>query len=166
MRPAAGPEQVLARLRRFLLALAGALFIGTVAELAAAGHTASPAQWIPFGLCGLGLLGVLAAWAWPRRAVLLGLRAGMGLVGLGSLLGLYEHVAGNLAFQLEIQPNAAVGDVIGKLWAARTRCWRRASWRWPRCWSSPPRTRTRPCKNNGLRQKRTAGTGFSSRRSA
>lgn len=114
MRPAAGPEQVLARLRRFLLALAGALFIGTVAELAAAGHTASPAQWIPFGLCGLGLLGVLAAWAWPRRAVLLGLRAGMGLVGLGSLLGLYEHVAGNLAFQLEIQPNAAVGDVIGE----------------------------------------------------
>jgi hypothetical protein len=114
VRPALSPEQVLARLRRFLLALAGALFVGIVVELAFAGHTQSPVQWIPFGLCGLGLLGVVAAWAWPRRAVLLAARAGLGLVTLGSVLGLYEHIAGNIAFQLEIQPNAAVSDVIGK----------------------------------------------------
>ncbi|MBL8056450.1 MAG: hypothetical protein JNK29_07110 [Anaerolineales bacterium] len=107
-------ELILARLRLFLLTVAGLLFLGTVVELGVTGHTQSPIQWIPFGLCALGLLAVLAAWARPSRPVLLGLRASMGLVALGSLLGLYEHISGNLAFQLEIQPNAGLSDVLGK----------------------------------------------------
>jgi hypothetical protein len=107
-------DVILARLRRFLLVLAGLLFVGTLTELGFTNHMESPVQLIPFALCGLGILAVLAALARPSRAVLLALRAGMILVTLGSLFGLYEHFSENLAFQLEIQPNAAAGDVLVK----------------------------------------------------
>lgn len=103
---------ILGRLRVFLLGLACFMCAGTAAELLLAGHTADPLQLIPFALCGLGL----AAGAWallrPARASLLALRAMMGLLALGSLFGVYEHLAGNVGFELEIRPGAGVADVL------------------------------------------------------
>ncbi|MEW5988163.1 MAG: hypothetical protein AB1791_16160 [Chloroflexota bacterium] len=98
-------DTILFHLRRFLLALAGLLFLGAMIELSFSEHTENPVQFIPFILCGLGVVAVVAALARPRRKPLLILRASMALVALGSLLGLYEHAANNLAFQLEVQPN-------------------------------------------------------------
>lgn len=101
-----------ARLRRFLLTAAALVFATTVLELWFVEHAESAVQIIPFVLCGLGLLAVAAAWYTPRRGVLLGLRAVMVLVALGSLFGWYEHLAHNIAFELEIHPNATTGDVF------------------------------------------------------
>jgi hypothetical protein len=103
---------ILERLRRFLLGLVGFMCIGTVVELLLAGHTENPTQFIPFVLCGLGL--AMVAWALlrPTRISLLALRGVMALLALGSLLGVYEHLEGNVGFELEIRPGSGVADVI------------------------------------------------------
>ncbi len=36
----------------------------------------------------------------------------MGLIALGSLVGLYEHISNNIAFQLEIQPGSTTAQLI------------------------------------------------------
>jgi hypothetical protein len=105
-------ETTLAHLRRFLLSIAGVLFVGTLVELWFTNHMEEPAQWIPFGLCGVGLAAAGAMLAWPRRAVRLGLRVSMIVVGLGSAFGIYEHIANNVAFQLEIHPSAALPELV------------------------------------------------------
>lgn len=100
------------RLRRFLLVLAGFVFAATVAELALVEHDESFVQLVPYILCGLGIAAVAAVIFRPRRVVLLASRWVLGLVALGSLYGWYEHVAHNLAFELEIRPNATTGEVL------------------------------------------------------
>src|SRR3712207_1888614 len=103
---------VLSRLRLFLLSLSALIFVGTVIELLLTEHVESVTQLIPFALCGVGLVAALIVLWRPRRAPLLGLRACMVLVALGSLFGVYEHVASNIAFQREIRPNAPTRDVV------------------------------------------------------
>ena len=100
---------VLSRLRRFLLAVAALLFVGTLCELWLVGHSENAVQLIPFALCGAGLAAVLAGLFRPRRGVLLSLRACMALVASGSLYGVYEHVENNLALQREVDPT---GDAL------------------------------------------------------
>jgi hypothetical protein len=46
-----------------------------------------------------------------ERIQLLALRGVMGLLLLGSLLGVYEHLVNNFAFELDMRPNAVWGDV-------------------------------------------------------
>lgn len=103
---------VLLRLRRFLLTISALLFSGTVMELWLVGHTEGFVQWIPFALCGLGLIVVIIVLLSPARAFMLALRACMVLVLLGSFFGVYEHVMGNIAFQREIHPNAQTREVL------------------------------------------------------
>ncbi|HKR01519.1 MAG TPA: hypothetical protein VJT09_12650 [Pyrinomonadaceae bacterium] len=103
---------VLLRLRRFLLTVSAMLFCGTVVELWLVGHDETIVQLIPFALCGLGLLIVVAVLLRPRRAVLMPLRACMGLILLGSLFGIYQHIAGNVEFQREVNPNATGREVL------------------------------------------------------
>jgi hypothetical protein len=102
---------VVARLRAFLLGLAAFICAGTPLELWLGKHYQSLPQLIPFVLCGLGLIAALAALLRPGRATLLGLRGVMALLGLGSLLGVYEHIEHNLEFALEIRPGATFADV-------------------------------------------------------
>lgn len=105
--------EVLRRLRRFLVGAAGLLYAGTVAELLLVGHTESYAQLLPFALCVLGLGAAAAAsLREPRRGALVALRVVAVLAAAGSLYGVYEHVAGNLALQREVNPNAAGGEFI------------------------------------------------------
>jgi hypothetical protein len=107
---------ILSRLRRFLLVFSVLLLGGALLELWLIGHMEDPVQFIPFGLCGLGMLAALAALVRPRRAALLALRVCMALVVLGTLLGIYLHVEGNLALQREISPNAtAWATLLGAL---------------------------------------------------
>ena len=103
---------VLLRLRRFLLIVSAMLFTGTLVELWLVGHTETIVQLIPFALCGLGLILVTLFLFHERRSTLLALRACAGLVLLGSLFGVYEHIVGNIAFQREVNPNAAVREVL------------------------------------------------------
>lgn len=105
-------ELILARLRRWLLWLSGGLCLGTVIELWLTEHTES-IQLLPFGLCGLGLLAVAGALVRPQKFTLWSLRAVMGLMALGSGLGIYEHLESNAGFYLEIHPNAGTAAVLG-----------------------------------------------------
>jgi hypothetical protein len=100
------------RFRTFLLLLSGFMCIGTLVELWLEEHTESATQYIPFVLCGLGLLTIIFVLLKPQPWSLRLLQGTMILVGLGSFFGLYEHIEHNLAFELEIRPNAVASDVF------------------------------------------------------
>ncbi|MBZ0295476.1 MAG: hypothetical protein K8L99_23150 [Anaerolineae bacterium] len=100
------------RLRRFLLITVAGLCTATMIELLLTEHFMEPLQLIPFVLCALGLLAVGAVYFRPSRRTIYFLRAVMILVGLGSLLGIFLHLNGNLTFELEIRPNATAGEVV------------------------------------------------------
>jgi hypothetical protein len=100
--------------RLFLLGMAGLIFASTLIELILQEHTGEPAQLIPFLLCGLGILALIVVLMRPQRGPLRVLQGVMGLCLLGSALGLYEHIQANLGFALEIQPNAAAGQVLAE----------------------------------------------------
>lgn len=106
------PEIIDSRLRRFLLGLTTFMFAGTVGELLLQEHYNETLQLIPFGLCALGLVALIAAQVRPNRTTLLALRGAMALVAAGGLLGMWLHLSGNYAFEAEIRPNAAFGELI------------------------------------------------------
>jgi hypothetical protein len=101
----------LGRLRRFLLGLAAALLIGTVAELVLTGHDEDAVQLIPFGLCAVGLAALLLHRLRPGRASVMGLRGVMVVTALGSLLGVAQHLVGNLELAREVRPDAGGIDL-------------------------------------------------------
>jgi hypothetical protein len=106
--------EVLLRLRRFLLVLSVVLFGGALIELWLVGHTQDVLQWVPFGLCILGSVSVLLVLFRPGPGTVKALRICMALIALGTLLGIYLHVEGNVLFASEIQPNSATTDLILK----------------------------------------------------
>lgn len=99
------------RFRRFLLVVPAFIFMGTIVELWLAGHTQEAPQFIPFILSFAGLAALGAVWFRPQRNTLLILRVVMVVVIAGSLLGITLHLVNNFQFELEIRPNATVGDV-------------------------------------------------------
>ena len=98
--------EVLQKLRRFLLILSLFLFIGALVELYLVEHTQDFIQWIPFVLSFAGILVVVLVLIRPARVSVLVLRIVMALVAFGSLLGIYEHITGNIEFEREVQPNS------------------------------------------------------------
>jgi hypothetical protein len=100
------------RLRRFLLVVAAASCLGIGTELWLAEHTGESMQLVPFALCGLGFVASVAALLRPNRQTLLVLRLVMIPVALGSLLGVWEHLEGNLEFVRELQPSASAGAAL------------------------------------------------------
>jgi hypothetical protein len=109
--PPTETRDVAERLRTFLLYTSAALCGGTVVELLLAKHTQDAVQLIPFALCGIGLAVVVAAILRPRRETLLALRLVMVVLVLGSLFGVYEHLASNVSFELEMRPGATLAAV-------------------------------------------------------
>ncbi|MEK6281164.1 MAG: hypothetical protein AABN95_12495 [Acidobacteriota bacterium] len=106
--------EVLGQLRRFLLVLSVLLFAGALIELWLVGHTEDRIQWLAFGLAGLGAIAAMAVIISPKQATVRILRVCMSLVMLGSLFGIYEHLAGNIAFEQEIQPDATTAQLISR----------------------------------------------------
>ncbi len=100
------------QLRRFLLATAAATYLAAAVELVLVEHYADTAQIIPFVLIVAGLAAVAWAWASPSRRSLAALRGVGALVVFGSLVGIGLHVKGNVAFALEVQPDAGLGEVV------------------------------------------------------
>lgn len=105
-------ELILARLRRFLLAIAGLLLLGTLIELALIQHWDEPLQLTPFILSAIGLAGVAWAWVKSERGPLLALRALMVPLTLGSLVGVFVHVSSNIEIYTETHANAGTLAVI------------------------------------------------------
>lgn len=108
------PAEVLLRLRRFLLVLSILLFGGALVELWLVGHTQDLIQWLPFGLCIMGSLAVLLVLLRPGQGTVKVLRICMALIALGTLLGIYLHVEGNVLFAQEIQPNSPTTQLVLK----------------------------------------------------
>lgn len=106
--------------RRFLLIVAAGIFAGSVLELSVIEHAESWIQMLPFGLAAVGTAAVGWALLRPSRPALLTLRGVAALVALGSLFGIYEHLAHNFAFELEIRPNATAADVFWDALAGAT----------------------------------------------
>ncbi len=94
-------------LRRILLGIAAFGVLGTLVELVLIGHNQDAVQWLPFGLLGATGIGLV----WVARAssprALRAFRVLMAVVTLSSLLGLYFHLRGNIAFELETDPALA-----------------------------------------------------------
>ncbi|HEX6729092.1 MAG TPA: hypothetical protein VF074_03735 [Pyrinomonadaceae bacterium] len=107
-------EEILRRLRLFLLLLSSLLFSGALLELWLVNHTEDVVQWLAFVLAGLGLSATLSVLFWRGRTTVTVLLVSMVVVILGSLFGIYEHVINNIAFEREIQPNATFSQLALK----------------------------------------------------
>lgn len=105
-------EHSLARIRQFLLIISAGVFIMTVTELFFLSHWTETIQLLPFALSGWGLIVLALAYFKPRARTINVLRWSMVVIGLCSLIGIYEHMANNLGFQMEIQPNATLWELI------------------------------------------------------
>ena len=105
-------ELVLARLRQFLLIISAGVFVMTVTELFFLSHWSETIQFLPFVLSGLGLVTLSLAYFRPSRRNITLLRWSMIVIAACSLIGVYEHMANNLGFQMEIQPNATSWELI------------------------------------------------------
>jgi hypothetical protein len=92
------------RLRTFLFALSASLFAGTVLELIAVKHYQDPMQFVPFALCGLGIVMIVLTWFKANILPILVVRALMVVIAAGSALGVYQHITGNYEFASEIHP--------------------------------------------------------------
>ena len=105
-------EQSLARIRQFLLIISAGVFIMTVTELFFLSHWTETIQLLPFVLSGWGLITLFLAYFRPSPVTINLLRWSMLVIGLCSVIGIYEHMANNLGFQMEIQPNATTRELI------------------------------------------------------
>lgn len=105
-------EQSLARIRQFLLIISAGVFIMTVTELFFLSHWSETIQLLPFALSGLGLITLSLGYFRPSPTTIKVLQWSMVLIGLCSLIGIYEHIANNFGFQMEIQPNATTCELI------------------------------------------------------
>lgn len=105
-------EAILARLRQFLLLITGGIFIMTIIELIFVSHWNETIQYLPFALCGLGLITLGFASLRPSNSSVKMLHWSMIVIGICSFIGFYEHLANNLSFWLEIQPNATTWELI------------------------------------------------------
>lgn len=104
-------QKVLGHVRLYLLAIASIAFIVTPVELWLTGHYESALQWIPFILCGVGLVSIGLVYFRPTRGTIWLLRLVMGAVSVGGIWGMVLHLLNNFAFELEIRPNATAIDV-------------------------------------------------------
>ena len=105
-------DVLLAQLRKFLLIISAGIFVMTVTELFFLSHWTETIQFLPFALSGLGLLTLAFAYFRPSRGTLKTMNWSMIVIGACSFIGFYEHMANNLAFQIEIQPNATTWELI------------------------------------------------------
>ncbi len=100
------------RLRPLLLAVVLFGAVGLGAELALIEHWEGTPQLVPLGALAATLGSGAFVALRPRRGTVLAFRAVMGLTIVAGLVGVGFHLAGNLAFEREIVPDAALGALL------------------------------------------------------
>lgn len=107
-------EITLTHLRRFYLGFSAFIYAGSLVELIALNHTKETLQWTPFILSLLGI--ALIGWVFfrPDHKAITALRTGMIVIIIGSLIGVFVHIQGNLEFAMEINPNLTLIQMVGK----------------------------------------------------
>jgi hypothetical protein len=104
--------ELLATIRRVLLALVLLGIIGLTLELLLLEHTESVTQLMPFAVLGAGFaVSVKLAVRATRRSLRL-FQAVMLLFVAAGLLGVYLHLRGNVLFEQETDPSARGLDLI------------------------------------------------------
>ncbi len=100
----ASPRSVETRLRTVLLGAAAACAAGTIVELVLTEHTEGVLQWTPFVLASLalGMIGWLVRRPGPTSVR--ALQWTMPLLVAGSVVGMAQHMSGNLAIEAEVKP--------------------------------------------------------------
>lgn len=88
-----------------MLGIAVFMGVGTALELALVEHWAPGPQLVPFVLSGLGILVGGVGIADPDGFVR-GRRIAGGLIVIGAVFGIWEHLEHNAEFEAEIRPNA------------------------------------------------------------
>ena len=104
--------EILRRLRRLLLLLTISLFAGALVELWLVGHTEDVIQLVPFVLSVVGIVVCLLVFFWPSPGTIQVMRIWMAVVVLGTLLGIYFHIEGNVEFEREVDPQATTSKLI------------------------------------------------------
>jgi hypothetical protein len=87
------------------------LFAGSLVELWLVGHTEDWVQLIPFALAIVGIFVAVLVLLNPGRLTIKFVRMWMVLVILGTVFGVYQHVAGNIAFEREVDPKATTSEL-------------------------------------------------------
>ena len=107
------------QIRRLMLALLAFGLTGTVVDLFGLKHYEEWWQVVPIAFILFSLLMVLWHAATGSSASLLSLRLLMPVMILIGLLGVYFHLSGSMAFQLEANPDLAGWALMKKLLAAK-----------------------------------------------
>src|SRR4051794_5002931 len=100
------------RLRLWLMLLAAAVFPGTIVELILERHYDKLMQFVPFVLCvaafftlALVIVKATPLTIWAMRLVMLTMFP-------VTLLGMWQHLDGNMDFQRDIRPNAGTWELL------------------------------------------------------
>lgn len=101
-------------LRQLLLLIIAFGVVGLVPELLLLEHIKSPSQLIPFALLALTLVGVVWVYLRPGPSSLRFFQVVMVLSALGGLMGLWEHLEGNLEYVRELNPSLSGLPLIWK----------------------------------------------------
>ena len=101
------------RLRSIQLAIGGVGFAGLIVELVLLEHWARPLQLVPFFLCGAGVAAIATFALLPTRGTGRLLQGIMVLVAVGAVIGMVQHLQGNLAFEREIFEDAPLSEALG-----------------------------------------------------
>ena len=104
--------EILRRLRRFLLLLTISLFAGALVELWLVGHTEDVIQLAPFVLSVVGIVACLLVFFWPSTGTIQVMRIWMAIVVVGTLVGVYLHIEGNVMFHREVDSNATTSQLV------------------------------------------------------
>jgi ABC-type proline/glycine betaine transport system permease subunit len=107
-----GQDSTEQQLRRFFLGTAAAIFLITPAELILLEHTEELLQWIPFVVCGVGLIATFGVWFGTTHRTLQVFRWIMAAVVLSSFVGMWLHFSRNLAFTREINPSYSLMEAL------------------------------------------------------
>lgn len=101
-------------LRQLVLLIVAFGVVGLVPELLLLEHIKSPSQLIPFALLALTAIGVVWVYARPKPSSLRFFQGVMVLSALGGLMGLWEHLEGNLEYVRELNPSLSGLPLIWK----------------------------------------------------
>jgi hypothetical protein len=115
----AGDEQIVERLRRWILGILVLGLIGTVTELVLLEHYEQPLQFVPLVLIVLAVLVLFWYALRPDTASLRTLQFVMGLFVLAGFLGMAAHFRGSAEYQLELNPEMSKYNLLMRILHAK-----------------------------------------------
>jgi len=92
--------------------LAAAVFPGTIVELILERHYDKLLQYVPFVLCVAGLVTLAVVIVKATPLTIWAMRLVMTTMFPVTLLGMWEHLDGNMDFQRDIRPNAGTWEQL------------------------------------------------------